>query len=100
MTIVDHFKGFGMETINAREAKQGFGEVLMKAQKEPVCINKNGKPTAYMISVDEFEGFQAYRTELLHKKLDEGLADIKAGRVVDGPEFMEKMRKKYFDGNV
>ena len=32
-----------METLSASDAKREFGEVLLKAQRAPVGINKNGK---------------------------------------------------------
>ena len=38
-----------MEICNASDAKKEFGEILLKAQKETVGINKNGKPVAVMI---------------------------------------------------
>ena len=72
----------------------------MKAQQEPVWINKNGKPAAYVVSANEFEEFQAYRLAHLQKKLEEGLADVKAGRVVNGAEFVAKMSELHFDGGV
>jgi prevent-host-death family protein len=46
-----------MEICNASDAKREFGEILLKAQKEPVGINKNGKPVAIMISASEYEEF-------------------------------------------
>lgn len=89
-----------METINATEAAKSFGEVMVKAQQEPVCINKHGKPSFVMMTMNEFESLQASRDELLHQRLDQALEDVKANRVVDGPEFMESIKKKYFDANV
>jgi hypothetical protein len=35
-----------METLNANEAKTQFSDMLLKAQRAPVQINKNGKPAA------------------------------------------------------
>ncbi|WP_299080323.1 type II toxin-antitoxin system Phd/YefM family antitoxin [uncultured Paraglaciecola sp.] len=40
-----------MEIVSSVDAKNAFGDVVMKAQKEPVCISKNGKPAAVMISM-------------------------------------------------
>ena len=44
-----------METLSAIDAKREFGEILVKAQKGPVAINKNGKPVAVMISATKYE---------------------------------------------
>jgi prevent-host-death family protein len=43
-----------MEILNASDAKREFGEVLLKAQKEPVGINKIGKAVAVMVSANEY----------------------------------------------
>lgn len=89
-----------MEIINAREAKNAFGDVLLKAQQGPVGINKNGKPVAVMISASEYEEVLAIRQKLLHRELDKGLKAIQDGEVLDGPKVMDDMRKRYFDGDV
>ena len=44
-----------MEKLTANEAKTHFGQLLMKAQSEPVQIDKNGKPVAVVISMESFE---------------------------------------------
>ena len=89
-----------MKTVSSAEAKNTFGQVIMKAQQEPVCISKNGKPAAVMLSVEEYARIQALREHALHQRLDQALEDVKVGRVVDGPEFMESLRQQYFDGDL
>ena len=89
-----------MKTVSSVEAKNTFGQIILKAQQEPVCISKNGKPAAVMLSVEEYARIRAWREQLLHQRLDQALADVKAGRVVDGPEFMESLRQQYFDGDL
>lgn len=89
-----------MEIVSSVDAKNSFGEIVMKAQQKPVCISKNGKPAAVMMSMTEYQSIQALREELLHKRLDKALEEVKAGRVADGPEFMESVRKQYFDASV
>lgn len=44
-----------METITAQVAKTQFGELLMKAQREPVEISKHGKRVAVLMSAEEFD---------------------------------------------
>jgi PHD/YefM family antitoxin component YafN of YafNO toxin-antitoxin module len=70
----------------------------MKAQQKPVCISKNGKPAAVMMSMKEYESIQALREQLLHQRLDQALEDVKAGRVRDGMEVHAELRKEYFNG--
>ena len=89
-----------METISASDAKREFGEVILKAQKGPVGINKNGKPVAVMVSASAFADFQAMQRQTLQQAIDEGIADIKAGRVVDGEEAFATLRKQVLDDGL
>ena len=86
-----------METLNASDAKREFGEVLLKAQKGPVRINRNGKPVAVMVSAETFDELQAVQRAALQQAIDEGIADIKAGKVVDGDEVFSQLRKQILD---
>jgi prevent-host-death family protein len=89
-----------METISASDAKREFGEMILKAQKGPVGINKNGKPVAVMVSASDFEDFQAMQRESLQRAIDDGIADIKAGHVVDGAEVFSNLRKQLLDAKI
>jgi len=44
-----------MTTISASEAKTHFGVLMDKAQKEPVTIEKQGRPVAVVISYDHYQ---------------------------------------------
>jgi len=83
-----------MEILNASEAKREFGEVLIKAQHGPVGINRNGKPVAVVISVTEYAQLEALKEEHLKKAIEEGIADLQAGKVTDGKTVMDKLRKR------
>jgi prevent-host-death family protein len=48
-----------VKTMAAKEAKQSFGQLLDDAQREPVQIERNGRPVAVVISAAEFERFEA-----------------------------------------
>jgi len=80
-----------MEIISSVDAKNTFGDVVMKAQKEPVCISKNGKPAAVMMSMQDYEDMQLLRERFLHQRLDEGLQAVKNGRVTDADEFFKEL---------
>jgi len=86
-----------MAILNATDAKREFGEVLLKSQKEPVFINKNGKPVAVMVSAAEYEELSAIKEAWFKKELQLGLDDLKAGRVSEGNEVMERLRKRIAD---
>ena len=82
-----------METLSASDARREFGEVLLKAQKGPVGINRNGKPVAVMVSAETFDELQAVRQAALQQAIDDGMADIKAGNMVEGDEVFSRLRK-------
>ena len=83
-----------METLSASDAKREFGEVLLKAQKGPVGINRNGKPVAVMVSAETFDELQAVQRAALQQAIDDGMADIKAGNIVEGDEVFSRLRKQ------
>lgn len=82
-----------MERINATEAKREFGDILLKAQKSPVGIDKNGKPVAVMLSVDAFDEMAALNRQFLEIAIDKGMADVQAGRVSAGPDTISRLRQ-------
>jgi len=83
-----------MTTLNASEAKREFGDVLLKAQKAPVKINKNGKPVAVVISASEYEQLEALRDDHLKAEISEGSADLEAGNVTNGIDVLKRLRKR------
>ncbi|RLA57016.1 MAG: antitoxin [Gammaproteobacteria bacterium] len=89
-----------MEILRASDAKREFGEVLLKAQHGPVGINKNGKPVAVMVSAAEYAELDSLRAKLLQQEIDIGLEDIRAGRVKDGKDVMQRLRKKVRDAGL
>ena len=89
-----------MKTMNATDAKREFGEVLLKAQKEPVAINKNGKPVAVMISATEYEELISLNEEWLKAQLQRGMDDLQAGRVADGRDVMKRLRNRVANAPV
>ncbi|WP_027709843.1 type II toxin-antitoxin system Phd/YefM family antitoxin [Zooshikella ganghwensis] len=83
-----------MESLNASEAKREFGELLIKAQYEPVGINKNGKPVAVVMSAAEYEALARLKEESLRAAIHEGLKDLDEGNIVDGESVIERLKSK------
>ena len=89
-----------MKKMAALEAKNRFGELIDTAQREPVTIEKHGRPVAVVMSTEEFEQFEALKLERLKALIQEGLDDIEAGRVVDGEEAFREIREKLNSGSI
>lgn len=80
--------------LNASDAKREFGEVLIKAQRGPVGINRNGKPVAVIISSAEYAQLEALKEAHLKNAIQAGIDDLQAGKVSDGKTILDKLRKR------
>jgi len=80
-----------MDALSANEAKTQFGDMLLKAQRAPVQINRNGKPVAVVISMDEYESIEALKLRLLQSRAIQAKADIESGRTIDGESFFNQL---------
>ena len=78
-----------MDALSANEAKTHFGDLLIKAQRAPVQINKNGKPVAVVISAEDYESMEALKIRLLQARARQAEADIAEGNLVDGDAFFD-----------
>lgn len=83
-----------METINASDAKREFGDLLLKAQHEPIGINKNGKPIAVVLSVADYAQLEALREERLKAAILEGIDHLTTGKVAKGSDVINRLRQR------
>lgn len=96
-----------MYIFTANEAKTQFGDVLNKAQREPVHITKNGRPSVVVVSAEDFENMKAQLREYfsgsaaedqklakLRAAIDEGDRSIAEQGMSDGPAFMKQLRAR------
>ena len=72
-----------MRTLSAKDAKNRFGELLLEAQREPVTIERNGRPVAVVQSYEDWQEVERIRLEWLRAAVAEGIADADAGRLTD-----------------
>jgi prevent-host-death family protein len=82
-----------MEVLSSNEAKTHFGDLLLKVQREPVQINRNGKAVAIVISVDDYLNFETLKMQQLKNRVEQAQQDISAGRTVDGSALFEHVLK-------
>jgi len=83
-----------MKAIAAKEAKNNFGELMDNAQREPITIERHGRPVAVIMSSKEYDQIklerlraklaigkaQADRGEFVNQSLEEILAEFKEER--------------------
>ncbi len=86
-----------MNSLSANEAKTHFGDMLLKVQRAPVQINKNGKPVAVVISTEEYENIEALKLRLLQFRAVQAATDITAGNLIDGESFFNELESGQHD---
>jgi len=86
-----------MNALSANEAKTHFGTMLLKAQSEPIQINKNGKPVAVVISAEEYEFIEVLKLRQLQARAVQAKEDIASGNLTDGESFFNALEKGHYD---
>ncbi|WP_387489516.1 type II toxin-antitoxin system Phd/YefM family antitoxin [Photorhabdus sp. RM96S] len=86
-----------MYALSANEAKTHFGDMLLRAQRAPIQINKNGKPIAVVLSIDEYENIEALKIQLLKSRAIQAKADIEEDNLVDGEAFFDELETGKYD---
>lgn len=86
-----------MKSLSANEAKTHFGDMLLKAQRSPLQINKNGKPVAVILSMEEYESIEALKLRLLQVRAAQAKADIASGNLTDGEAFFDELESGQHD---
>jgi len=80
-----------MQTVTALEAKNRFGELLDKAQREPVTVTKSGRPSVVVISVDDYKKYDRMIRNELRMKLKQSQQDAASNGMTE--EILEKLLK-------
>lgn len=69
-----------MISMAAREARNNFGELMDMAQREPITIEKHGRPSVVVLSVTEYDQI---KLERLRARLAIGEDQADKGLFVD-----------------
>lgn len=77
--------------LTANEAKTQFGEMLLKVQKSPVHINKNGKPVAVVLSVEDYQELEKAKLQFIQSRFYKAQDELKKNQLTDGAEFVNKL---------
>jgi prevent-host-death family protein len=80
-----------MDTVTAREAKNTFGDTLLKAVRSPVRITRNGKPIAVMLSVENYLHSEELKLAELRRMAERADKEMEAGDFTDGEMFMKEI---------
>ncbi len=83
-----------MKAVTAKDAKNRFGELMDTVQREPVSIEKHGRPVAVVLSKVAYEKM---KLEHLQAMLAVGEAQHDRGEGTDGKEFFDELRQGKYD---
>lgn len=78
-----------MKTIASTQAKSNFGALLDTAQREPVMIEKKGRPVAVIVSYEEYKTHERLKLEDLRRDLQAGLEQAEQGELIDSQAAFE-----------
>ena len=81
-----------MRSMAAGDAKNRFGELLDAAQREPVIIEKHGRPVAVVVSAEDYRELEELKLARLRGEIGKGLDDLETGRTVDGRKAIAALR--------
>lgn len=84
-----------MKTMSANEAKKHFGELLDTARREPVSVEKHGRPVAVVMSAEDYEDIQQAKMERLRAEIDIGRQELLRGegRAIKSREELETFKE-------
>ena len=86
-----------MKTYTANEAKTHFGDMLLKAQQAPIQINKNGKPVAVVLSINEHQANEELKLRFLQMRAIQAKSDISNYHTTDGESFLNGLGSGNYD---
>lgn len=69
-----------MKAVSAKDAKNRFGQLIDDAQREPVTIEKHGRPFAVVQSYEDFQIAQQLKLTSLRDAIDAARTEYAAGR--------------------
>ncbi len=84
-----------MKFANIKELQMDASGIISRVEKgEDVIITKRGKPTAviYPLTEDVIEDYMIQHSPTIRKKIEEGLKDVKEGRVIPIDELLKNRR--------
>lgn len=62
-------------TMSATDAKNNFGDLLEDARKNPITIERNGRPVAVVISAEEFERMESMEDAYWGRQAEEAIKE-------------------------
>ncbi|WP_323262555.1 type II toxin-antitoxin system Phd/YefM family antitoxin [Pseudanabaena galeata] len=92
-----------MQIASATEAKQSFGAIIDKAQREPVMIRKLNRDVAVIMSIEDYQRitriniqeFQQFRSSIAKKTQKRGLTEEKLNELLSDDQYFYAFSSRY-----
>lgn len=68
-----------MHNVFAHDAKARFGQLLDRARREPVVIERHGRAVAVVLSKEEYDELNEMKLQQLRAEIGAGIADLEQG---------------------
>jgi antitoxin Phd len=79
-----------MKTISANELKQSTGRAMDQALRQPVVVEKHGRPHVVMLSHEDFQDYERLKYAALKEAIREGIESGDSG-VLDPEELIAEI---------
>jgi len=82
------------------DLRRNMAEVMesIDTENRPVILTKHGRGRYILLSIEDYNRITALNA--LYEVIDEGIADIEAGRVSDFRGFAQELREDMKNGNI
>jgi prevent-host-death family protein len=82
------------------DLRQNMAEITesIDADKRPVILTKHGRGKYILLGLEEYN--RIFAINELYKAIDDGIADLEAGRVSDFREFAKQLREEIKSGRI
>ena len=82
------------------DLRQNMAEVMesIDTENRPVILTKHGRGRYILLSIEYYNRLTALNA--LYEAIDEGIADIEAGRISDFREFAQELREDIKNGSI
>ncbi len=81
-----------MKTISANELKQSTGRAMDQALRQPVVVEKHGRPHVVMLSHEDYQDYERLKYAALKEAIREGI-ESGYGGVFDPDELMAEIEQ-------
>ena len=82
------------------DLRQNMSEIMesIDTEKRPVVLTKHGRGKYILLSIDDYNQITAI--DELYKLIDDGIADVEAGRISDFRKFAKQLREDIKNGRI